>query len=258
MKHKCSSRLIAIAMLLAVSVPARAADCRTPVRSACGGGLPYRFIVACADAAAAREGCGTIDLDSLLGTLLSRYSIQQKVPAEPETPAQAETPTQPEEPPEPEMPAEQETPTQQGIPSQSETPLQPEPPAADTPARAYEREVVRLVNEERAKAGVAPLTEDEELSRIARLKSQDMRDRGYFDHNSPTYGTPFRMLRSFGVTYRTAGENIAMGYRTPEAVVAAWMNSSGHRANILNASYTMIGVGFVADGGYWTQEFIGA
>lgn len=137
-----------------------------------------------------------------------------------------------------------------------ETPAQPETPAAPT-ANAYEREVVRLVNAERAKVGLAPLTEDAALTRTARMKSRDMRDNRYFDHNSPTYGTPFQLLRAQGVAYRTAGENIAMGYATPEAVVRAWMNSSGHRANILNASYTRIGVGYVADGSYWTQHFAG-
>ena len=84
-----------------------------------------------------------------------------------------------------------------------------------------------------------------------------MHDRGYFDHTSPTYGTPFQMMRAFGLTYRSAGENIAMGYRTPQAVVTGWMNSPGHRANILNSSYKRIGVGYVASGNYWTQMFIG-
>ena len=65
------------------------------------------------------------------------------------------------------------------------------------------------------------------------------------------------MIKSFGLSYRTAGENIAMGYATPQAVVNGWMNSSGHRANILSASYTQIGVGYVAQGNYWTQLFIG-
>ncbi len=92
---------------------------------------------------------------------------------------------------------------------------------------------------------------------MARYKSQDMHDRGYFDHTSPTYGTPFQMMRAFGLTYRSAGENIAMGYRTPQAVVTGWMNSPGHRANILNSSYKKIGVGYVASGNYWTQMFIG-
>ena len=84
-----------------------------------------------------------------------------------------------------------------------------------------------------------------------------MRDKGYFSHTSPTYGSPFDMMKSFGITYRAAGENIAYGYRTPQAVVNGWMNSSGHRANILNARFTQIGVGYVAAGNYWTQMFIG-
>ena len=92
---------------------------------------------------------------------------------------------------------------------------------------------------------------------MARTKSQDMRDKGYFSHTSPTYGSPFDMMKQFGISYRTAGENIAMGYSTPQAVVTGWMNSPGHRANILNGAFTEIGVGYVQSGGYWTQMFIG-
>ena len=130
-------------------------------------------------------------------------------------------------------------------------------PQIDSTVSSFEREVVRLVNEERAKNGLKPLSENWELSRVARYKSQDMVDNRYFSHTSPTYGTPFQMIRAFGLTYRTAGENIAYGQRTPQTVVNAWMNSSGHRANILNPSYTQIGVGYVANGHYWTQMFIG-
>ena len=130
-------------------------------------------------------------------------------------------------------------------------------PETASSVRAYEQEVVRLVNAERAKYGLSALTEDWELSRVARYKSQDMHDNHYFAHSSPTYGTPFQMIRAFGLSYRAAGENIAMGYPTPAAVVAGWMNSEGHRANILSSSYTKIGVGYVADGHYWTQQFIG-
>lgn len=130
-------------------------------------------------------------------------------------------------------------------------------PLTDASVTAFESEVVRLVNEIRKQNGLTPLTQDWELSRVARYKSQDMRDKGYFSHTSPTYGTPFQMIRAFGLSYRTAGENIARGYSTPQAVVNGWMNSSGHRANILNASFTKIGVGYVANGHYWTQMFIG-
>jgi uncharacterized YkwD family protein len=122
---------------------------------------------------------------------------------------------------------------------------------------SFEQQVVALVNEQRAANGLAPLTLSQSLSDVARAKSQDMHDNNYFSHTSPTYGSPFDMLSAFGISYRTAGENIAMGYSTPEAVMNGWMNSAGHRANILNANYTQIGVGYVADGNYWTQEFIG-
>ena len=130
-------------------------------------------------------------------------------------------------------------------------------PSRDEAADAYEREVVRLVNQERTTRGLKELKMNWELSRVARYKSQDMCDRGYFSHTSPTYGSPFTMIRNFGISYRTAGENIAKGYATPQAVVNGWMNSDGHRANILNASFTEIGVGYVASGHYWTQMFIG-
>ena len=130
-------------------------------------------------------------------------------------------------------------------------------PTQDAAAVSYEREVVRLVNEIRGERGLRELTYNWELGRVARYKSQDMRDNRYFSHTSPTYGTPFEMMKAFGLSYRSAGENIARGQRTPQEVVDAWMNSPGHRANILNASFTQIGVGYVADGGYWTQMFIG-
>lgn len=129
-------------------------------------------------------------------------------------------------------------------------------PTTDATVLNYEKEVVRLVNEIRAENGLQALTYDWELSRVARYKSQDMKDNKYFSHTSPTYGSPFQMIKNFGITYRSAGENIAKGYATPQAVVNGWMNSSGHRANILNASFNRIGVGYVASGNYWTQMFI--
>ncbi len=130
-------------------------------------------------------------------------------------------------------------------------------PMTDSSVASYEKEVVRLVNEKRAENGLKPLAYNWELSRVARYKSQDMKDNGYFSHTSPVYGSPFEMMKSFGISYRSAAENIARGQKSPEAVVNAWMNSSGHRANILNPSFTEIGVGYVAEGKYWTQMFIG-
>lgn len=130
-------------------------------------------------------------------------------------------------------------------------------PQVDNTVLSYESEVIRLVNEVRAENGLKPLTANWELSRVARYKSEDMSNNRYFSHTSPTYGTPFQMIQAFGLSYRSAGENIAYGQRTPSAVVNAWMNSSGHRANILNSSYTQIGVGYCASGNYWTQMFIG-
>lgn len=121
---------------------------------------------------------------------------------------------------------------------------------------SLESQVVTLVNKIRAENGLAALKQNWELSRVARYKSQDMADLNYFSHTSPTYGSPFQMMKTFGITYRSAGENIAKGYSTAQAVVNAWMNSPGHRANILNASYTQIGVGYVSAGHHWTQMFI--
>ncbi|RNA68630.1 CAP domain-containing protein [Alteribacter keqinensis] len=123
----------------------------------------------------------------------------------------------------------------------------------------FEQEVVRLTNEERAQHGLPELEIAEDVSEVARDKSADMRDNNYFDHNSPTHGSPFDMMRSYGVNYNAAGENIAAGQQTPEQVVDAWMNSQGHRENILSSNYTEIGVGHVEGGQYghyWTQMFI--
>lgn len=125
---------------------------------------------------------------------------------------------------------------------------------------AYKKEVLRLVNIERAKEGLGALSMDSALSKVAQLKSQDMINNNYFAHNSPVYGTPFEMMKSHGITYRIAGENIAMGHSTPQEVVRGWMNSAGHRKNIMNTRFTNLGMGIAqAKSGriYWTQMFTG-
>jgi uncharacterized YkwD family protein len=119
--------------------------------------------------------------------------------------------------------------------------------------------VLKLVNAERQKAGLQPLTLSEKLTNIAYTKAKDMADKGYFSHQSPTYGSPFDMLKQFGVSFSAAGENIAAGQKTAQEVMDSWMNSSGHRANILNKNYTQLGVGFYRGGQYgteWVQLFI--
>ena len=125
---------------------------------------------------------------------------------------------------------------------------------------SYQQQVLDLVNAERAKRGISALTLDSSLSSVATKKSQDMIDKNYFDHTSPTYGSPFDMMKQFGISYRSAGENIAKGQKTPQEVVDAWMNSEGHRKNILNPNFTNLGVGIAKDSNkttYWTQMFIG-
>lgn len=141
--------------------------------------------------------------------------------------------------------------------TQNETQKPAEKPAEEAKSLSeFEQRVVELTNAERTKQGLPALKIDTELSKVARIKSEDMQKNNYFDHNSPTYGSPFDMMKKFGISYTSAGENIAQGQRTPEEVVQAWMNSAGHRANILNNGFTHIGVGYVENGNYWTQQFI--
>jgi len=120
----------------------------------------------------------------------------------------------------------------------------------------FEKQVVDLTNAERTKAGLKPLQISNPLMDVAQEKSEDMAKNNYFSHTSPTYGSPFDQIKAAGISYRSAGENIAQGQKTPQQVVQAWMESPGHRQNIMNANYTHIGVGFVEDGNYWTQQFI--
>ena len=118
----------------------------------------------------------------------------------------------------------------------------------------FEAQVAALVNQERAKVGLQPLKHRADIANVAEVKAKDMVNRNYFSHQSPTYGSPFDMLKRFNISYRAAGENIAQGQRSPKEVMNSWMNSSGHRANILNTNYNAIGVGYY--NGSWVQMFI--
>ncbi|MDR0861728.1 MAG: CAP domain-containing protein [Oscillospiraceae bacterium] len=125
--------------------------------------------------------------------------------------------------------------------------------------KTFERQVAELVNKQRVSAGLAPLKENWEVARVARYKSQDMINKKYFAHESPTYGSAFRMMETFGIKFTAGGENIAYGQKSPAEVMKAWMNSPGHRANIMSRTYNQLGVGVAkaANGTfYWTQMFI--
>lgn len=146
------------------------------------------------------------------------------------------------------IPIESNTRTNTGT-KPSEIPFVPEQ------ASTIQKEITNLVNAERAKQGLDPLKLSPELSNVAQIKAKDMADNNYFSHYSPTYGSPFNMMSQFGIQYRTAGENIAKGYKTASDVMNGWMNSSGHRANILNSNFDTIGVGYYNN--VWVQMFIG-
>jgi uncharacterized YkwD family protein len=151
-------------------------------------------------------------------------------------------------------------PEQEAAPAPTEE-AEPAPEQKTTPTgteiSAFEARVIDLTNEQRRKNGLSNLQPDTALSNVAQEKSNDMQAKNYFSHTSPTYGSPFDMMRDFGVSYTSAGENIAMGQRSAEEVVNAWMNSEGHRKNILSPNFTHIGVGHTSQGNYWTQMFIG-
>ncbi len=135
------------------------------------------------------------------------------------------------------------------------------PPVKESQASAVEKEIFTLINEERKKAGLKPLTWAEDLAAVARLKSADMLKYNYFDHQSPTYGSPFQMMSNSGIEYLFASENIAYGYGgSAEAVVKGWMNSASHKKNILSREVGETGIGVAQGKGkndfYFTQMFI--
>lgn len=143
------------------------------------------------------------------------------------------------------------------------TPI-PAPTPIPTPAPVNgltedEQKMLNFINQERSAAGVKPLQADLTLAKLARMKSQDMIDKNYFSHTSPIYGSPFDMMKKYGVTYRYAGENLA-GAWAVDVAHTNLMNSPGHRQNILNSSYTHVGIGVVKGGPYgmiFTQMFVG-
>jgi uncharacterized YkwD family protein len=150
---------------------------------------------------------------------------------------------------------------QQAAPAPAPQQEQTKAPAQETPKAeagaeltADEQQMLNLVNQEREKQGLPALKADPELTKVARVKAKDMIDNNYFDHNSPTYGSPFDMMKKFGVEYKTAGENLA-GNSSVEGAHTSLMNSQGHRENILKSDYTNVGIG-VVDGGQYGKMFV--
>ncbi|MFD0678888.1 MULTISPECIES: peptidoglycan-binding protein [unclassified Paenibacillus] len=192
---------------------------------------------------------GTVD-DQTLQSILWAYG-NAKI-------AKKQTPT-PTPAPKPEV---NPTPGPESAPKREVNPTpEPEPapaPDSSTGVTAQERQLVDLINQARQEAGLVPLTINMELSNTARLKSKDMVDNNYFSHQSETYGSPTDMMRQFGISYSSAGENIACN-QTVTAAHQALMNSPGHKAKILSADFTEIGIGIV-DGGscgkMLTEQFI--
>lgn len=199
-----------------------------------------------------QESNNTQQLNNIFYFFTKNYN--NKTPQQPIQPIQ---PVQPEQPVQPTP-----SPVQPVQPEQPVKPVQPEQPIineTNSIVNSEELKMLEHINQERAKAGIAPLQMDTEIARVAQIKSQDMVDHNYFSHTSPTYGSPFDMMKNFGITYRAAGENIARNSTMFKAHIAL-MNSEGHRNNILNPNYTHIGIGIVknqtSSGITVTQMFI--
>lgn len=194
-----------------------------------------------------RQGSG-LDLNHLVPGQWG--FLDDIMPQQGQQPPAQEVPQQ--ETPEPQPPRQEEADQQQ-----EQAPQQPE--QEQQPAQGMkeaEQRVIALTNAERLQNGLPELQSHNELSNVARKKSDDMQQNNYFSHTSPTYGSPFDMIRNDGISFSSAGENIAQGQTTPEQAVQAWLNSSGHRENIMSQAFTHIGIGYNENGHYWTQMFI--
>jgi uncharacterized YkwD family protein len=232
----------------------------------------YEFVIVDDQQHAPQQGTAQLtrnEIEQLLPEELRQRIQEGTFERQPETTQQPDTATeQPQAPAQPGARPEQNQTPAPGAPT-PEAPAQDrfdqpeyqEPTNQPRPGNPeeisdVEARVIELTNVERRNNGMSDLQVDSPLSHVAREKSSDMRKNNYFSHTSPIYGSPFDMIRDFGVSYSAAGENIAMGQRSAEEVVQAWMDSEGHRANILNGTFTHIGVGYIENGNYWTQMFI--
>ncbi|MDG0790759.1 CAP domain-containing protein [Cohnella ginsengisoli] len=253
------------ALLLSLAVPFGAsANAATTTQST--QTYTYKF-----DASQLQQYLGSFDWQSLLsqlngGTTGGWTPTKPTTMPAPTAPAATPAPVKPTAPTTVPTASPKPTPPPAPAPAPTATPApttSPSVPAGSGSAGSgtsvqksgFAAQVVNLVNQERAKAGLSALKTDAKLTTVADAKAKDMYNNNYFDHTSPTYGSPFDMMKQFGVTYSYAGENIAMGQQSPTEVMTAWMNSAGHKANILNANFKSIGVAYY--NGEWVQEFTG-
>ncbi len=179
-------------------------------------------------------------------------------PTQAPTPEPTAVPTpEPTQAPTPE-PTQAPTPEPTAVPTPEPTAV-PTPEPTQAPVVDHATEVLNLVNQLRAEVGVVPLSLDSTLCQAANTRAVEISQDNCFSHTRPNGTSCFTVLDDYGISYMATGENIAAGYATPADVVAGWKNSEGHYANMINASYTKLGVGFYNSGnGYgthWTQLF---
>ncbi|MFD6529191.1 CAP domain-containing protein [Streptomyces sp. NPDC060184] len=203
--------------------------------------------------------------DRSAATPASRGSERPAAPSEPASPSPSASPAEKTASPTPSPTPSVTRTTAAPAPKKSAAPAAPAPTTPDASATedakpaagtSVQTQVLTLVNQERAKVGCSPLTLSSSLTSLAQSFSQDMAVRDFFDHTDPDGDTPWDRAATAGIT-NLGGENIARGQADAAAVMDSWMNSEGHRANILNCDYTTMGVGvYIADGGpWWTQDF---
>ena len=282
MKTRFVKITLTLVMLLVMAVPTQAfaaekynINAANLIKNSNNSNIYNQFSQATLDkikAAFTQFANGKIDT-AQLQNIIKQCNKQATANVTPATPAKPAAPVAVSTPAKPAVPVTTPTPAKPTAPVAVPTPAKPAAPvAAPTPAKpaapvaaptasigAYEQQVVDLVNKERAAVGLPALKVNTKLAAVAEKKAEDLRDKNYFAHQSPTYGSPFDMMKQFGISYSSAGENIAKGQKTPAAVMNGWMNSQGHKDNILNPSFTEIGVGYVTDSNgttYWVQHFI--
>ena len=239
--------LSVLALLPLSSVTARADSCDLPVqiRMLCPANGSCEDLQKVMQKLGAENGQGIYSVLQQLGGYCPDGCCQEiTVPSDSQPSASAPNPDTPA--------AEPEIPTIPDIPA-----VKPETGSAAGFNTAYENEVLRLVNVERERYGLGKLSADEGAVQVAHVRAKELVQS--FSHTRPNGTSCFTAADESGVTYRAAGENIAYGYSTPEQVVQGWMNSEGHRKNILSSSFSKIGIGCYESGGvlYWTQFFIG-